>query len=108
MLTVASPVVIVLSIFTVSPLAPVAPPMLIAGAVHPAIVQKWDKMYLPRLFQNDPTLNSLRLIYQRISDAIATRLSEALSVNSTLTSLILSDNEIDDQGINQFDSKGDR
>ena len=57
-------------------------------------------MYLPRLFQNDPTLNSLRLIYQRISDAIATRLSEALSVNSTLTSLILSDNEIDDQGMN--------
>ena len=45
--------------------------------------------YLLRLHSNDPTLTSLQLLHHSLDDVGARRLSKALTINSTLTSLDL-------------------
>ena len=57
--------------------------------IHTLYNNRLQSVYFPGLFQNVPTLTSLKLALQPINNVGAAQLGEALTINSTLKALYL-------------------
>lgn len=60
--------------------------------------QDLSRDYLPRLFQNDPTLKELHLANSDCSDVALIALTDALKLNTMVTTVVLDGNSITNEG----------
>ena len=65
-------------------------------------MNRLEKMFIPRIINNDPDLTILELIHSYLNEDAMTRLCNALILNSTITSLDLSRCSIGGCGVSRI------